>query len=99
MTDQRTETDSSANPAAAPDMDDTGTDWANTGGPADTNTGWTSGRWSSATASAGAQAWLTQLQTIIDNLATQSAPVIREVGAKAAELAAVAADKTGPFAQ
>ena len=100
MTDQRTETDSSANPTtAAPEMDDTGTDWSNTGGPADTNTGWTSGRWSGANASASAQTWLTQLQSIIDNLATQSAPVIREVGAKAAEIAALAADRAGPLAQ
>ncbi|HYL40738.1 MAG TPA: hypothetical protein VET90_05455, partial [Candidatus Binatus sp.] len=34
--------------------------------------------------------WLTQLQQMIEQLATQAAPVVREVGAKAAELAALA---------
>ena len=50
---------------------------------------------------AGQQAreWLTQLQAMIENLATQAAPVVREVGAKAAELAAMAGDKAGPIAQ
>jgi hypothetical protein len=43
--------------------------------------------------------WLAQLQSMIDDLATQAAPTIRQVGAKAAELAAVAGDKAGPFAQ
>ena len=46
-----------------------------------------------------AQQFLGQLQAIIDNLATQSAPVVREIGAKAAELAAIAADRAGPLAQ
>ena len=56
-------------------------------------------RWSGRDAAAGAQPWLTQLQAIIDNLATQSAPVVREVGAKAAEIAALAAERAGPLAQ
>jgi len=43
--------------------------------------------------------WLTQLQAMIDNVATQAGPVVREVAAKAAELAAVAADHAGPIAQ
>lgn len=49
---------------------------------------------------AGGQAreWLTQLQAMIEKLATQSAPVMREVGAKAAELAAIAGEKAGPVA-
>ena len=46
-----------------------------------------------------AREWLSQLQAMIEKLATQSAPVIREVGAKAAELAAIACDKAGPVAQ
>jgi hypothetical protein len=50
-------------------------------------------------ASGQAREWLTQLQSMIEDLATQAAPVIREVGAKAAELAAMAGDKAGPVAQ
>ena len=42
--------------------------------------------------------WLGQLQTMIEQLATQAAPVVREVGAKAAELAAAAGEKAGPVA-
>jgi hypothetical protein len=42
--------------------------------------------------------WLTQLQQMIDRLATQAGPVIREVGAKAAELAVLAGEKAGPVA-
>jgi hypothetical protein len=42
--------------------------------------------------------WLTQLQSMIENAATQAAPVMREVAAKAAELAAVAGEKAGPVA-
>ena len=47
---------------------------------------------------ARAREWLAQLQSMIENLATQAAPVVREVGAKAAELAAIAGDKAGPVA-
>jgi hypothetical protein len=43
--------------------------------------------------------WMTQLQAMIDNIATSAAPVMREIGAKAAELAAIAGEKAGPFAQ
>jgi hypothetical protein len=35
---------------------------------------------------------------MIDNLATHAAPVAREIGAKAAELAALAGEKAGPIA-
>jgi hypothetical protein len=42
---------------------------------------------------------LVQLQQMIDTLATQAAPVMREVAAKAAELAAVAGEKAGPLAK
>ena len=46
----------------------------------------------------GGREWLGQLQSMIDGLATQAAPVLREIGAKAAELAAAAGDKAGPIA-
>jgi creatinine amidohydrolase/Fe(II)-dependent formamide hydrolase-like protein len=51
--------------------------------------------------SAGSRAreWLSQLETMIQQVAREAAPVAREVGAKAAELAAVAAVKAGPVAQ
>ncbi len=42
--------------------------------------------------------WLAQLQSMIENAATQATPVLREVAAKAAELAAVAGEKAGPVA-
>jgi hypothetical protein len=42
--------------------------------------------------------WLEQLQTMIDDLATQAAPVVRQVGVKAAELAVLAGEKAGPIA-
>lgn len=79
------------------------------GGSADLGSG---GRWSQSGGTGGgtgggqgggpaatAQQFLGQLQSIIDNLATQSAPVVREIGAKAAELAAIAAERAGPLAQ
>ncbi|MBM4407196.1 MAG: hypothetical protein FJ038_01020 [Chloroflexi bacterium] len=49
-------------------------------------------------ASVTAQQILSQLQAMIDTLTTQSAPVVREIGAKAAELAAIAAERAGPLA-
>jgi hypothetical protein len=57
---------------------------------------------------AGAQGaqMLNQLQSMIDNLSQQAAPVVRQatpvlrqVAAKAAELAAIAAERAGPLAQ
>ena len=42
--------------------------------------------------------WMAQLQTMIDEVTTAAAPTARELGAKAAELAARAADAVGPFA-
>ena len=47
---------------------------------------------------ATAERMLGQLQGMIDTIATQAAPVVRQIGAKAAELAAVAADRAGPLA-
>jgi hypothetical protein len=41
---------------------------------------------------------LAQLQQMIDTLAVQATPVMRDVAAKAAELAAVAGEKAGPLA-
>jgi hypothetical protein len=49
-------------------------------------------------ARATAERMIGQLQGMIDNLATQAAPVVRQIGAKAAELAAVAAERAGPIA-
>jgi hypothetical protein len=49
-------------------------------------------------ARAAAERMLGQLQSMIDTVATQAAPVVRQIGAKAAELAAVAADRAGPLA-
>jgi hypothetical protein len=46
-----------------------------------------------------AAGWGAQLQRMIDDIGRQAVPVIREVAAKAAELAAVAGEKAGPFAQ
>jgi hypothetical protein len=44
------------------------------------------------------QNMLLQLQQMIDNVAVRSGPVLREVAAKAAELAAVAGERAGPLA-
>jgi len=50
-------------------------------------------------AGAAAERMLGQLQSMIDSVATQATPVVRQIGLKAAELAAAAADRAGPFAQ
>jgi hypothetical protein len=60
---------------------------------------WTEPEQASGDAGAKAREWISQLQTMIENLATQAAPIVKEVGAKAAELAAIAGDKAGPVAQ
>jgi hypothetical protein len=49
-------------------------------------------------AGAAAERMLAQLQSMIDSIATQATPVVKQVGAKAAELAAAAADRAGPIA-
>ena len=68
---------------------------------ADETFGWTAPDDESAPsggdARAAAERMLGQLQSMIDNVATQAAPVVRQIGAKAAELAAVAADRAGPL--
>ena len=69
--------------------------------PADETFAWTSGEDQEPAAAgdtrAAAERMLGQLQSMIDNVATQAAPVVRQIGAKAAELAAVAADRAGPL--
>ena len=51
------------------------------------------GTGSSKSAGTTGREWLAQLQTMIENAATQAAPVMREVAAKAAELTAEAGHK------
>ena len=68
---------------------------------ADETFGWT-GDDAATTGSANtgntAERMVAQLQSMIDSIATQAAPVVRQVGIKAAELAAAAADRAGPIA-
>ena len=47
--------------------------------------------------SAGAK-MVSQLQAMIDSIATQATPVAKQIGLKAAELTAAAADRAGPIA-
>jgi hypothetical protein len=60
--------------------------------------GWSGDESSETGRGAAGREWVAQLQSMIDNLATNAAPVVREIGAKAAELAALAGEKAGPFA-
>jgi hypothetical protein len=73
------------------------------GSAADETFGWTTSDDETTAASGDARAtaerMLSQLQSMIDSVAVQAAPVVRQIGAKAAELAAVAADRAGPLAQ
>src|SRR3954471_13217182 len=59
---------------------------------------WTEPEQTGTDSGAKAREWIAQLQAMIENLATQAAPVVKEVAAKAAELAAIAGDKAGPVA-
>lgn len=52
----------------------------------------------SGDAPSGGHEWLSQLQSMIENITEQAGPVLRQVSAKAAELAAVAGEKAGPVA-
>jgi hypothetical protein len=70
-----------------------------TGQPSTEPTNGASGGDGASASGSTAREMLGQLQSIIDNLATQAAPVVREIGAKAAEIAAIAAEKAGPIAQ
>ena len=53
----------------------------------------------SSTGGARTNEWIAQLDAMIREVATAAAPVARQVGAKAAELVAIAATKAGPIAQ
>ena len=66
---------------------------------ADETFGWTAPE-SESTGQTGtpAERMLGQLQSMIDTIATQAAPVVKQIGAKDAELAAAAADRAGPIA-
>jgi hypothetical protein len=68
---------------------------------ADESFGWTADDATSTNSTQSgttAERMVSQLQQMIDSIATQAAPVVRQVGIKAAELAAAAADRAGPFA-
>ncbi|MEO8469028.1 MAG: hypothetical protein ABI573_05105 [Chloroflexota bacterium] len=52
----------------------------------------------SESASSSVHEWLSQLQAMIENITEQAGPVLRQVSAKAAELAVVAGEKAGPVA-
>ena len=69
------------------------------GSDSDDSFAWTEPETTQSDAGAKAREWLAQLQAMIENLATQATPVVKEIGAKAAELAAIAGDKAGPVAQ
>ncbi len=86
MTDESTNPTPKDQPGSAPDEN-----FAWTG---DTASGGTAG----GTGSNTGREWLSQLQSMIENITEQAGPVLREVSAKAAELAAVAGEKAGPVA-
>ena len=66
---------------------------------ADETFGWTADDTTSGSGAGNtAERMVAQLQSMIDSIATQAAPVVRQVGIKAAELAAAAADRAGPIA-
>jgi hypothetical protein len=56
------------------------------------------GREQAAKARELGERWIGQLQEMIDQAGRQAGPVLRDVAAKAAELAAVAAEHAGPVA-
>ncbi len=71
-------------------------DWDNSGNPTDAAP--ETAPDDAPSKSASGREMLVQLQQMIDTITTQAAPVVRDVAAKAAELAAVAGEKAGPFA-
>jgi hypothetical protein len=83
-------------PADEPNAPEGGPDQSYEWSGADTTSG-DGGEPDEAARSSG-RVWLEQLQTMIDDLATQAAPVVRQVGVKAAELAVLAGEKAGPIA-
>ena len=95
----RTEDDTMTDqPSTTPPRDDDATNRTAPG--ADETFGWTADDAAGGQANAGktAERMIAQLQSMIDSIATQAAPVVRQVGIKAAELAAAAADRAGPIA-
>lgn len=85
MTDETTNPAPEENPAAG----------------ADETFGWTGEADAAASdgkASGAGREWLAQLQSMIENIAEQAGPALREISAKAAELAAAAGEKAGPAA-
>ncbi len=73
---------------------------ADAGGTADEGFAWSNeDQGASDEAKASGEKMLGQLQGMIDSVATQATPMARQIGIKAAELAAAAADRAGPFAQ
>jgi hypothetical protein len=58
-----------------------------------------SGSAGSAGSAGGATAILDSLRDAVDDLAERATPAVREIGARAAELAAIAADRAAPFAK
>ena len=60
--------------------------------------GWNARREQAARARELGERWVGQLQEMIDQAGRQAGPVLRDVAAKAAELAAVAAENAGPVA-
>ena len=87
------------NPASGTPADDSANPTSEAPG-ADETFGWTADETTTGQAGAGttAERMVAQLQSMIDTIATQAGPVVRQVGIKAAELAAAAADRAGPIA-
>jgi hypothetical protein len=81
-----------------PPVAQTGADASTTpAGPESADVAWTAPTPASAN-EARFRDWMAQLQSMIDGVATAAAPHVREIAAKAAELAAKAGDAAGPFA-
>ena len=79
--------------------DDQNNEWNQDAGPeSDSSANPTDAAPEDAAAKSSGREMLVQLQQMIDTITTQAAPVVRDVAAKAAELAAVAGEKAGPFA-
>jgi hypothetical protein len=101
MQDQTTPTNGHADETGEPVMSSGTNDAATAGttGTPDEAFAWSSEEDAGAgDAKAAGEKMLSQLQGMIDSVATQAAPMARQVGIKAAELAAAAADRAGPFA-
>lgn len=77
----------------------TNTNDTSTSTPGDETFAWSAEPEAASTSNPQAREWLAQLQGMIENLTTQAGPVIRDIGIKAAELAAIAGEKAGPVAQ